>query len=650
MSLQFKKNKHLPASARTIIIIIVFLVLAICAVLGYFAFRMKSIYQNISSGRNDLYQALVFMDRGEFELANKTTKQAIDSFEMVSSELSNLEDNFFIKKLAKVNDDFKNLRYIASSAEVLSRSAKNSFALVSEFESLISGQKFSSFSELSSEDKALILKKLYESQPEIQGIKANLDLALFYLEKNQDGYFSKIFSSRLDEFKEQLRQASSSLASLVSLAALVPVLSGYPEEVSYLILLQNNNELRPTGGFIGTYGILTVYLGDIKRLETHDSYHLDMPASLNKNFKIEAPEPIKKYLNVDRWFFRDANWSPDWPSSAQNVQRFYQEEMRAAKREAEIIPLSGVIALTPKLISDLMTFTGDIEVNGQKYSADNFTEILQYEVEIAFRQDGISEWDRKNVIADILAEMKNKLFALNSKNWKSLAKIFSQNIEEKNILFYLNKETYRKVSANLNWGGEIRPADLDYLMVVDANLAAFKTDRVMDKKIKYHLSEEDNGLLKARVELDYKNNGWYDWQTTRYRSFTRIYQPLKVSLINKNNFAPDSFLSAEELNIAHPKNYFGSFVSIDPGSRSTMIIEYYLPRELSNKLKNENKYSIVLQKQAGNNSSFAFTFKFKKDIKSFYSSNTSDKLEKLNSRELHWSADLNTDRYLEIDF
>lgn len=652
MFFQFKKNinNSLPGTTRIIVTIVVFLIVLVLGVLGYFAFKVQNIYQNIQSGKNDLYQALVFMDRGEFELSNKTARQAIESFSVASKELSALQDNFFIKNLAKVNSDFKNLKYIASSAEVLSRSAQNSFTLISDFEGIVSGQKVASFSEFSGEEKALILKKLYEARPEIQGIKANLDLALFYLEKNEGGYFSSMFSSQMEDFKTQLKQASLSLETLVSVSALIPVLSGYPEPVSYLVILQNSNELRPTGGFIGTYGLLTIHLGDIIKLETHDSYHLDMPASLNKNFKVEPPEPIKKYLGVNQWFMRDSNWSPDWPSSAQNIQWFYQEEMKAAKKESEILPLSGVVAVTPKLITDLIAIVGEIEVDGQKYTADNFVEILQYEVEMAFRKEGISEWDRKNVIGDILSELKIKLFNLNSKNWKKLAEIFNKNVESKNILFYLNNENYRKSSASLNWGGEVKESQADYLMVVDANLAAFKTDRVMAKKIKYYLNEETDGRLRARVELDYKNNGWFDWQTTRYRSFTRIYNPLNTVLISNFGFAPDSFVSSAELNIYYPKNYFGGFMSIDPGKQTTQIVEYYLPQEISNRIKNEKKYSIVLQKQAGNNSSFEFNYNFKKEIKSFSSSVSSDKIQKNGSMGISWSSDLNQDRYLEINF
>ena len=642
-------NKFLPGTTRVIVTIVVFFVVAILATVGYFAFKVNSIYQSVQAGKNDLNQAIVFMDRGELELAQRTAKEAIESFSNASQELSELQNNFFIKNLARINNDFKNLNHIAASAEVLSRSAENAFTLISEFEEVFSGKKVAKFSEFSASEKTLILQKLYESRPEMQGIKANLDLALFYLNQNQGGYFSNMFSLQMDEFKEQLEQASMSLDNLVSLSALVPVLAGYPEPASYLIVLQNNNELRPSGGFIGTYGLLTVSLGDITKLETHDSYHLDMPASLNKSFKVIPPAEIKKYLGVENWYLRDSNWSPDFAVSAKQIEWFYQEEMKAAKREAEILPLAGVIAVTPDLITDLIKVVGEIEVDGQKYNADNFVEILQYEVEMAFREEGISEWDRKNVIGKILSELKIKLFDLDSNSWKKVAGVFSSSISKKNILVYLNNPSYQQNSSDLNWDGKIKESSLDYLMVVDANLAAYKTDRVMDKKIKYYLTEQSDGRFKARVEMLYKNNGWFDWQTTRYRSFTRVYYPLNSAFISDYGFENGSVVSALEAGISYPKSYSGGFMSIEPKKEATLVFEYYLPEEVSAKIKKEKKYSLILQKQAGNNSSFEMYFKFLNPITSWSKNVESDIVEKANN-DLKWQGDLNQDRYLTVTF
>ena len=88
----------------------------------------------------------------------------------------------------------------------------------------------------------------------------------------------------------------------------------------------------------------------------------------------------------------------------------------------------GVLAITPRLITDLLYIVGPININGQEYNKDNFTEPLQYEVEVAYREKGISEMDRKKVIGDILKELKDRLFSLPTSSYLELLETLNSNI------------------------------------------------------------------------------------------------------------------------------------------------------------------------------------------------------------------------------
>jgi len=344
---------------------------------------------------------------------------------------------------------------------------------------------------------------------------------------------------------------------------------------------------------------------------------------------------------------RDSNWSPDWPSSAQKIIWFYEQEMLAAGKEEEIIDFSGVIAVTPRIITDLLYIVGPIEIDGQVYNKDNFMDVLQYEVEMDFREEGIFEWDRKLVIGSILKELKVKLFNLSSERWTELLDLFNKNILEKNILVYLDDEYSRKISTNLNWDGEIKKASLDYLMTIDANLAAYKTDRVMEKNIKYILNEEADGRLKSIIKINYKNNGWFDWQTTRYRTFTRVYVPLDSALLTSSGLSVAPAILEKDLQISNPKTYFGGFISIEPGRQGTLIFEYYLPEDISQDVKTKNNYSLLLQKQPGNNiNKFEAEFNFINPIKSV----SGDGNIRVEKNKIYWDNNLEKDYYLEIKF
>ncbi|MDD3711423.1 MAG: DUF4012 domain-containing protein [Patescibacteria group bacterium] len=632
-----------------IIFIIIFIV--IISVTIFLFFKFKSIYTNISSGRQDLIYSWELASRGDFSGAEEFSKSATNHFAVASETLGVLQNSLVSRKIKILNTNLNDFKKLAQLAEVLSGSAGKALSLMKNIEDIFSGKKADNFLDLSLEERVLVLKTLYESYPEIQGIKANIDLSLFYLQQSKDNRFLSSYAGQFDDLSKSLMSISQGLEKTVSLASIIPFLAGYPEPSSYLIILQNNNELRPSGGFIGSYGILELQAGDISKLETHDIYHLDMPASQNPSFKVVPPEAIKKYLGSDRWFMRDANWSPDWPSSAKNLQWFYKEELLASNRASELKDFSGVIAIVPEFITDLLYIVGPIKIGDQIYDQNNFIDILQHEVEISFRENGISEWDRKSVIGDILQKLKTKLFNLPSDRWRELSEVFNKNISQKNILVYLNDDYSRKISTNLNWGGELRANSGDYLMVVDANLAAFKTDRVMDKKIKYYLTEEGD-RFRARVELSYQNNGNFDWQTTRYRTFTRVYVPLGANLISSSG-SLERVESLIEKNITYPKSYFSSFLSVEPGDKKTLVFEYYLPDDFYKNFKLSNSYSLLLQKQPGSRGSqFEVYLKFSRPIISSKSDLSQDEFFKLNQEknEIQWNDSLDQDHLLELKF
>jgi hypothetical protein len=649
MRKKINKEKMLYSGiTRTITMIVVFVIIAFVILISVLFFKVRSVYLNVMSGRQDIFYAIESMAEGEFHKASLSASRATESFTIASEILDDLKNNFFTRNISFVDDNINDFKLLAQTAQILSSSVENSIFLVRDLEGLFSGDLADSFLDLSEEDRISFLKTFYEGYPEMQGIKANIDLALVYLSKSKNNRFLSAYQGKIDSLRSQLKELSAGLESVISISSIIPIVAGYPEPVSYLVILQNNHELRPTGGFIGTYGILEIGLGDVTRIETHDIYHIDMPASLNESFRVSPPDPIRRYIGTERWFMRDANWSPDWPTTAQKLLWFYEQEMIAAERYSELFNFSGVVALNPRTITDLLYIVGPISIDGNVYDKDNFMDILQYEVDMGFREDGVSEWDRKLVIGEILKELQNRLFSLPSERWHEVLDTFNQNVSRKNILVYLDDEYSREMSSNLNWSGELKKSPADYLMVVDANLAAFKTDRVMEKNIKYFLNETEENNFRAKVESHYKNNGWFDWQTTRYRTFTRVYTPYGSQLINSSGISDLNAVSFNDSEILNPKTYFGGFISIEPGSSGVLSFEYNLPDHVSDFVLNNNSYFLKTQIQPGSNvSNFEALMSFSRKVKDIKGDGF---FEIKDDNTVYWSHSMEKDNYLEVIF
>jgi hypothetical protein len=169
----------------------------------------------------------------------------------------------------------------------------------------------------------------------------------------------------------------------------------------------------------------------------------------------------------------------------------------------------------------------------------------------------------------------------------------------------------------------------------------------MEKNIKYILNEELDGKLKAIVKIDYKNNGWFDWQTTRYRTFTRVYVPLDSVLLTSAGLNVPPAISDKDVQISNPKTYFAGFISVEPGKQGTLVFEYYLPENISQDVKTKNNYSLLLQKQPGNNiNKFEAEFNFINPIKSV----SGDGNIRVEKNKIYWDNNLEKDYYLEIKF
>lgn len=545
------------------------------------------------AAKDALSAAASDIKRADLESALANSRQAKENFTIGLKAIKEAKQNWAFRHIPIFRQQLDDLGYLLESGEVISRSLNTALPISRDVAALINPAQGQSFNQLNRGQKIALLQKLNQAAPELAGLKANLDLVMMTLDKiHRIGILWPVYS-RISDLKEELRQANEILQNLLPLAKLLPAIGGYPTPANYLVLLQNNDELRPSGGFIGVYGIISVDSGELVRLETDDSYHIDMPAV--GRWRMEPPAQIKKYLKVENWYLRDANWSPDWPTAAQKTLEIYQGESAAI---ATTTPhFDGVIAITPDLIANLISLVGPITIRGETYRPENFQELLQYNVEVAYKDRDISSWDRKDIVNELLEELEKKLFSLPSEKWPLLLKIINNDIAAKNIQLYFTRPEWQSLAENIGATGRVKQTDGDFLMVVDANLAAFKSDAVVKKTISYEVREEKDSL-KASLRLSYQHDGSFDWRTTRYRSYTRVYAPLGSRFLSLGGLPLDKADFSTTDDPALNKTVFGFFLSVEPGHRAEISLDYTLPQKIYQSFRS-GQYQLLAQKQAG---------------------------------------------------
>ncbi len=118
---------------------------------------------------------------------------------------------------------------------------------------------------------------------------------------------------------------------------------------TYLVLLQNNYELRPGGGFLGQYAIVKVKDGQVLSTFVEDANLLDQRILV----KITPPYPLTRKLQLKRWKMRDSNFSPDFPTNAAKAEYFYRLAGGGQK-------FDGVIAINANVLDHALAITGPI--------------------------------------------------------------------------------------------------------------------------------------------------------------------------------------------------------------------------------------------------------------------------------------------------
>ena len=457
-----------------------------------------------------------------------------------------------------------------------------------------------SLQKLSAQEKRALLASLYDSLPDIRLARDKIDIALAMWDGLSQDQLAEPIRDALEPMAELLPILQQSLEQGVPLIEVFVPLLGYPKPQSYVIATQNADEIRPAGGFIGSALTVKIDAGHFNDYQFYDIYSIDNPVS--GVWQETPPAPLEEHLGVTRWFMRDANWSPDFPTSAERVLDFYERERELVLPQQPQV--TGFIALEPGFFESLLTFTGPIVVDGKTFNEANFMDVLQYEVEMA---PGITVENRKELMGKVADAIVVKIQNLPRSEWPKLLNIITTALNQKQILIYNRDSELQALVDARDWSGRAKPVIGDFLWIVDANLAALKTDGVMNKSIQYTLDARDIVNPRANVTLKYQNtNNTITWRYTRYRSYTRVYVPEGSQLISSTGAMAGDLTQTGGRFVAGRvdvmkelgKTVFGAFWAIEPGRTGELSFTYELPRSSVESIL-DGSYRLDWPKQPG---------------------------------------------------
>ncbi len=443
-----------------------------------------------------------------------------------------------------------------------------------------------------------------------------------------------------------------------SLSDNAPQIFGVNNKKTYLVLFQNNMELRPGGGFIGSYGILSFDKGRIGNFSTSDVYDAD--GQLKGH--VEPPYPIRRYLLNPNWYLRDSNFDVDFTRDASSSAFFLNQETGQV--------VDGVIAVDVSFVKNLLRAIGPVYVPdyNENVTSNNVYLLTEEHAEKNFFPGSTQ---KKDFLRSLLTAMEVK-FKSGNIDYARLFKAINNSIEEKHLLFAFSNPslqgifTANGVSSSL-WDNRQNDSSSfnDFLGVNEANLGANKANYFLKRSIKKTVSIDNKGGVTSTVSVKYQNSG-SKWPGGDYKTYIRFIVPFgsmvsditidgqkqKIvpavtdpSIYEAKNFVPPHGLEVETYN-EEGKTIIGFLIIVPSEKSKTVTISY----ESSQNLAMESgffTYDLKVFKQPGTESDpFSLTINYPSGFRVYHSN------YKLNTHKNSTNifTGLNTDKEYDIEF
>ncbi len=388
---------------------------------------------------------------------------------------------------------------------------------------------------------------------------------------------------------------------------------------TYLLLAQNEDELRPTGGFITAAGTVLVQEGDVSDPVFRNSGYLD---NWEKPYPA-APWQLSHYMNSPVLIFRDSTWFTNYPTTAEYAEQLYSYTSGHS--------VDGVIAFNQQFLVRLLEVTGPLEIPGNPpvlIGYGNVIDVIRKSKQPTPEDLTNPEWDNKHFLNEIAPILIDKLLS-GQVDLEKLAEAMLASLDEKSLLLQVDNQVISDFLFKNGWDGSVQPKYYDFIMIADSNIGFNKTNAVVSTGLSYEVDLRNLLSPSSVLLVKHQNNanemftcsqwgkeripGENDYPITDcYWNYMRVYRPAGTSLIDSvSQFVPANWMlnyhsvppQIDELgneNIPGVQVY-GTLKVIPGGHTETTIMRFNLPMSVV-QMQVEDKllsYKLRVQKQPG---------------------------------------------------
>ncbi len=439
-----------------------------------------------------------------------------------------------------------------------------------------------------------VFDSLEDLSGKTQEMYKNLSLLQGYINSIQPESQTNGEIDSLKQFLSSLQERRKVLATGEQLHQILPTFLAEEKRKTYAVLLQNNQELRPTGGFIHAVALVTIEHGQLIDYQVFESSYADSLLS----GEVRPPRELQTYLGQTKWFLRDANWSPHFPQTAQQTQLFLEKSLGRK--------VDGVFAMNLYVLRDLVKTLGPVNLTeyGEIISEKNLFERVEFHSEISLVPN-----EKKDYLSLLFSKVLDQIEVLPEEKTLPILSVLYTNLRDGQMFIQTNDLSEEQVFSNLGWGGELAspqcPPQLskencvvDTIMQVETNIGVNKANHYLNREITHTVQISPTEIQHERL-VRFANTATSNaWPTGPYKSFIRFYVSGSSLLdrieINGQQVPVQSIANGVEAG----KRYFGTSFEVPIQKEVVVKIVYHQTHSHPQGFA----YAFFDQKQAGTGS------------------------------------------------
>ena len=459
------------------------------------------------------------------------------------------------------------------------------------------------FAQIRAQEEGTLLERIMtifeRTDPHFAAIETRLAAVDALREEMGDGGLLPPVRSAVRELDDRRETVGELVATYWRARAFAPEFLGFSEPKTYLILAHNNAELLPTGGLLSVIGTMRVEDGRIEDLDFEDAVEFSRSWRLSTGAYVEPPAPLQQYLLKDfTWNLTVSNWSPDFPTSAEEAERFF--ELGGG------FPVDGVIGINVSTLERLLEVTGPVVVPefDVTVTSENAFDVTEEHTRVPFEPQG----DRKEFVALLADEVLERVLRPAPGMWSPLVDALQDLGDEKNLLLYSHDPVQQELIREFGWDGEVGNSSGDFLMLVDASVNSTKLNVVLEQTIDIKVRLSDSGSARTVVTIDYLNNlaPWVEGRDPElvrrlmlgglYGGYLRLFVPQGSRIVSVRDERRE--IGLEEIGEELGLTVFGRFFALPRDTRQRLVFEYIVPAAVGTK-SDTWRYRLELSKQPG---------------------------------------------------